>query len=158
MNHSEKHLIRHTLATLAYRCSKTIRGGDEEFANFSAGDGIRTPLQILSHIGDLLDWALTQVNGDEKWSNAKPKSWAEQAERFHNALKLLDDRLASDEPIACTYEKLFQGPIADALTHVGQIATMRHMAGKKITGENYFVAKIETGNTGADQQAAVYEF
>lgn len=158
MNDSERQLIRHTLATLAYRCSKTIRGGDDEFANFRAGDGIRTPLEILAHIGDLLDWALTQANGEEKWSNANPTSWTEQADRFHAALKTLDERLASDQPIACTYEKLFQGPIADALTHVGQLATLRHLAGKKITGENYFVAKIETGRTGEDQPPGVYEF
>ncbi len=158
MNDSERQLIRHTLATLAYRCSKTIRGRDDEFANFRAGDGIRTPLEILAHIGDLLDWALTHANGAEKWNVAKPKSWDEQAERFHTALRLLDERLASDEPIACSYENLFQGPIADALTHVGQIATLRHLAGKKITGENYFVAKIETGRTGEDQPPGVYEF
>lgn len=158
MTNAANILIRHTLATLAYRCSKTIRGGDNEFANFSAGEGVRTPLQILSHIGDLLDWALTQANGEEKWFNAKAVSWEEQAARFHAALKLLDERLASDQPIACTYEKLFQGPIADALTHVGQLATLRHLAGRKITGENYFVAKIETGNTGADQPPGVFEF
>jgi hypothetical protein len=78
--------------------------------------------------------------------------------RFFAALEAFDRRLASDRALAVAPEKLFQGPIADALTHVGQIAMLRRMAGCPVRGENYFVAPIEIGRVGAEQAAPVKEF
>ena len=148
--------LRHTLATIAYRGGKAVRNAPESFAGFE-GAG-RTPAQILAHIGDLFDWALTICKGETKWNNSEPLPWPQEVDRFHAALKTLDDYLASGAPLAAPAEKLFQGPIADALTHVGQIAMLRRMAGCKITGESYYVAEIATGRLGQDQAKARKEF
>ena len=53
---------------------------------------------------------------------------------------------------------MFQGPIADALTHIGQIGMMRRMAGAPVRGENYFKADIAAGRVGAEQSAPRFEF
>jgi len=153
---SARELLRHTLSTLAYRGGKAIRNAPASFAEF-AGAG-RTPAQILAHIGDLMDWALSIAEGHERWHNSTPLPWQKETERFFAALKAFDDYLASGKPLQAPAEKLFQGPIADALTHVGQLAMMRRLAGAAISGENYFAAEIAAGRVGADQAAAKREF
>jgi hypothetical protein len=150
---SDRTLLRHTLATLAYRGGKTIRGAKPDFPTYGAPDSARTPAKILAHIGDLMDWALSMAEGNQKWNDSTPLSWDKEGERFHAAVKKFDDYLASDAPLHATPEKLFQGPIADALTHVGQLAMLRRLAGCPITGENYFAAEITTGRVGAEQAA-----
>jgi hypothetical protein len=151
-------LLRHTLATLAYRGGKAIRGAPASFADYSASESSRTPGQILAHLGDLMDWALSIAQGQQKWQNSAPLAWEKESERFFTALKKFDDYLASDKALAVPEEKLFQGPVADALTHVGQIAMLRRMAGSKIKGENYFVATIVAGEVGREQPAPKFEF
>jgi len=153
-----RELLRHTLATLAYRAGKTIRNAPESFADFQAGADTRTPGEILAHIGDLMNWAWSIAAGKQAWSDSKPLPWEKEVERFLAALKQFDDFLASGEPLQAPAEKLFQGPIADALTHVGQIAILRRMAGAPVKGENYFKAEIEVGRVGADQAAPKREF
>ena len=154
----KRELLRHTLATLAYRGAKAVRGAPDSFASFQAADTTRTPLQILAHIGDLLDWALSMAKGAETWNNATPQAWVQEIERFHTALARFDDFLASDEELACTCERLFQGAIADSLTHVGQLTILRRLANAPIRGENYSAAQIEAGRVGAGQAPATYEF
>ena len=154
----KRELFRHTLATLAYRGGKAVRGAPAEFAVYHAAETTRTPGQILAHIGDLLDWSLSVAKGKEEWFNSKPLAWDREVERFFAALERFDAYLASDAPLHESAEKLFQGPIADALTHVGQIAMLRRMAGGKMRGENYFAAKIEMGRVGVEQSAGVIEF
>jgi hypothetical protein len=154
----KRELLRHTLATLAYRGAKALRGAPDSFASFQAADTTRTPLQILTHIGDLLDWALSMARGSETWHNATPLPWPEEIERFHAVLTRFDEFLASDAVRACTCERLFQGAIADSLTHVGQLTILRRLASAPIRGENYSVAQIEAGRVGADQAPATYEF
>ncbi len=122
-------LLRHTLATLAYRGGKAIRDVSPEFATFRASETTRTPVQILAHIGDLLTWALSIAKGKEAWINPEPQTWEEEVKRFFNSLQEFDQFLGADEPLACKPERLFQAPIADALTHVGQIAMLRRLAG-----------------------------
>src|ERR1019366_3563625 len=147
-------LLRHTVATLAYRGGKALRGAPAEFANY----GSRTPGQILAHICDLFDWALKMADGKHEFHDSQPQPWDADIARFFAGLEAFDRRLASGVPLGVEPEGLFQGPVADALTHVGQIAMLRRMAGCPISGENYFVAKIETGRVGADQAAPVKEF
>ena len=151
-------MLRHTVATLAYRGGKTLRGVTAECASFRAAPDIRTPAEILAHIGDLLDWALVMADGKFEWHDSAPVPWEEGTARFHDALAAFDQRLASGEALKVPAEKLFQGPIADALTHVGQIAILRRMAGRPIRGENYFKADIVAGRTGPDQTPARKEF
>ena len=150
-------LFRHTLATLAYRGNKALRGVPEGFADFQAGAGARKPVEIVAHLGDLFDWALSLAQGKQKWHDSKPLPWKEEVNRFFAALKKFDDCLASDEPIDAL-EKLFQGPVADALNHVGQINLLRRLAGCPVKGENFYVADITAGRVGDDQSQPRWEF
>src|SRR2546422_3547824 len=102
-------MLRHTLATLAYRGAKAVRGAPDSFASFQTTETTRTPAQILAHIGDLLDWALSIAKGAESWHDSKPQQWNQEVERFHAALARFDDYLASDAKLAGTCERLFQG-------------------------------------------------
>jgi len=154
----KRQLLRHTLATLAYRGGKAVRGVPAEFAGFCPAEGCRTPAQILAHIGDLLDWAVSLVEGKQRWQDSNPLPWDEEVRRFHAGLKALDDALSSGAPVAASPEALFQGPIADALTHVGQIAILRRLAGCPMKGENYFKAEIVAGRVGPEQAAPKREF
>jgi len=157
-NEPQRQLFRHTLATLAYRCGKTLRNAPPGFATFQAGAGARTPAQLLAHIGDLMDWGLSMANGQPKWNDSKPLPWDEEVNRFFAALKKFDDYIASDSPLQASLENLFQGPVADALAHTGQIGILRRMSGAPVKGENYFKAEIQTGRVGADQAAPKREF
>lgn len=154
----ERALLRHTIATLAYRGGKAVRGAPESFSSFAIGNPPKTPGQILAHISDLLDWALTLCDGKQAWNNSEPQTWAQDTERFHDTLRRLDDRIAGGADLAEPAAGLFQGPIADALTHVGQINMLRRLAGVPIRGENYHRAEIVAGHVGADQAAARKEF
>jgi hypothetical protein len=151
-------LLRHTVATLAYRARKTVSNAPEAFASFNAGSGLRTPGQILAHMGDLFDWALSIAKGQQAWNNSKPLPWEKEVERFFAALKSFDDFLASGVPIKASLGSLFQGPVADALTHVGQIANLRRLAGAPVKGENYYKAEIAVGRVGTDQAKPKQEF
>ena len=155
---SKREMLRHCIATLAYRGAKVLRGAPEEFAGYRGSETSRTPAEILAHLGDLLDWALSMARGQQAWTNAEPPAWHEGVDRFFASLTAFDEYLASSEALAVSEERLFQGPIADALTHVGQIAMLRRMAGAPIRGENYFKADIETGCVGAEQKPPRAEF
>src|SRR6267154_1020187 len=157
-SNTKQEMLRHTLATLAYRGAKAVRGAPDSFASFKASETTRTPAQILAHIGDLLDWALSIAKGNETWNNSEPLVWNGEIDRCHTSLKSFDDYLASDSDLSASCERLFQGPIADALTHVGQIAMLRRVAGEPMKGENYSRAKIEAGHVGADQETPKREF
>jgi hypothetical protein len=146
-------LLRHTVATLAYRGGKAVRHAPASFADYRSGESSRTPGQILAHIGDLLDWGLSIAEGNQQWHDAAPLPWEKEIQRFFAALRKFDDYLASGAPLHVAEGKLFQGPVADALTHVGQIAMLRRMAAVPIKGENYFVADIAAGRIGPDQPA-----
>ena len=154
----KRELLRHALATLAYRGGKAVRGAPEGFAAFPVVAGVRGPGRILAHIGDLMDWALTIAIGKRQWHDSTPLPWEQEVERFFAALKKFDDYLASTEPVQTSPEKLLQGPIADALTHVGQIAMLRRMAGGPLKGESYYEAEISCGRVGAEQTPPKREF
>jgi hypothetical protein len=150
--------LRHTVATIAYRGGKAVRGAPASFASYSPDATPRTAATILAHVGDLFDWALSQAKGAEAWTDSAPLEWDREVERFFATLQRFDDFLASDAPLAAPPERIFQGAIADALTHVGQLAMLRRLAGAKISGENYSRAEIVAGRVGADQTAPRREF
>jgi hypothetical protein len=154
----KRELLRHSLATLAYRGGKTLRNAPPNFSDFRAAEGVRTPDEILAHVGDLLEWALSIAQGKQAWSGSKPLEWGKEVARFFATLQKFDDFLAADEPLHAPEEKLFQGPVADALTHVGQIALLRRLAGAAVKPENYFQAEIVAGRVGAEQAAPKREF
>jgi hypothetical protein len=153
-----RQLLRHTIATVAYRGGKALRGAPESFARFTLGGGSRTAANILAHMGDLFDWALSMARGQAAWHDSQPLAWDAEVARFFAAIKRVDDYLASEEPLRASTEGLFQGPIADALTHVGQLAMLRRLANVPIRGENYFKAEIVAGRVGFEQTAARREF
>ena len=153
-----RQLLRHTLATVAYRGGKALRGAPDHFATFHIGDKTRTPAQILAHMCDLFDWALSIAQGKQTWHDSAPLPWNAQVDRFFAALQKFDDYLASTEPLHGSAEGLFQGPIADALNHVGQIAMLRRLAGSPILGENYFQANIAAGRVGLNQAVPRRQF
>lgn len=155
---SARDLLRHTLATVAYRANKILRDGSADYADFHAGQKCRTPSQILSHMGDLFDWAVSMAQGHETWHNSRPLPWPREVERFFDSLQRFDDVLAGPARLHASPEKLFQGPVADALNHVGQLAILRRLSGTPIRGENYSQADINAGRVGPKQAAPAFEF
>ena len=158
LEYMSKEFLRHTLATLAYRAGKTLRGVGDEFGSYKADPTSRSPDEILAHMGDLLDWAQSIASGTQEWHNSPPLPWAEGAARFHAALAAFDEYLASDAPMDAPAERIFQGAIADALTHTGQLAMLRRMSGQPMKGENYYRADIALGRVGKDQTPPKVEF
>jgi hypothetical protein len=150
--------LRHCLATLAYRTGKAVRGAPPGFAGHELAEPTAmTPGRILAHMGDLMEWALSMAKGRQTWHNSAPREWDAEVERFFGALAAFDAYLASPAPLEAPAERLFQGPIADALTHVGQLATRRRLAGAPVRGENYFVAEIVIGRVRLEQAPPVQE-
>jgi hypothetical protein len=156
---TSREMLRHAVATVAYRGGKALRGAPERFATFEAGEKTRTPGQLLAHLGDLFDWALSMAKGKQEWHDSPvAASWEAGTQRFFAALEAFDAYLASSEPLHAPVERLLQGPIADSLTHVGQIVILRRLAGAPIRSENYFKAEIKAGCVGAEQKAPSREF
>jgi hypothetical protein len=154
----KRQLLRHMVATIAYRGRKVLTGAPEGFATFRIRDTTRSPGQILAHICDLFDWANWLAKGEHVYNETIPGEWEADVARFFAALKTLDDYLASDEPLGRSPELLFQGPIADSLTHIGQIALMRRLVGSPVRGESYLRADIAIGRVGTDQSPPNWEF
>jgi hypothetical protein len=150
--------IRHTLATLSYRLGKVLRDTPDTFGDFQIHESVRTPVQILAHINDLMDWALTQVEGKVQWHDSVPQLWGQEVARFFRAIQVLDDRLESGAAPGVSGDRLFQGAIADAITHTGQLAMLRRIAGIPVRGESYAAAEIVTGRVGSEQAPARREF
>ena len=155
---ADRDFIRHTLATLAYRAGKAVRGAPPTFATMTVGSSSRTPAQILAHMGDLFDWALSMARGQQTWRNSTPLDWDAEVARFFETLGRFDAFLAREEPLHASVGQLFQGPIADALTHTGQLTMLRRIAGSPIKGENYAQADIVAGRVSAEQTAPRREF
>ena len=155
---SARDLLRHSVATIAYRGGKIVRDAPQGYVDFEAGHHCRTPVQILAHIGDLFDWALSMASGKPAWQDSEPLPWPDEVQRFFDTLKRFDDYLASPAELHDSVDKLLQGPVADALNHVGQLAMLRRLSGGPIRGENYHQADIAPGRVGKDQPAPKSEF
>ncbi len=141
----KRELLRHLTATLAYRGRVAISDAPENFAAFKIGEAIRTPGEILAHIGDLLEGSLFLMKGEFVYLSSAPLPWNEEVTRFFTAAKEFDSYLASNAPLNQPIEKIMQGPISDALTHVGQIIMLRRAAGVPVRIESYFTAEIVPG-------------
>jgi hypothetical protein len=152
----KRELLRHTVATVAYRAARALEGARDDFAGFEMAG--RMPVQILAHMGDLFEWALSMAVGQGRWQDTQPRAWAEEQQRFFSSLQSFDAFLSSEQPLHASVERLFQGPVADALTHVGQLAMLRRLSGSPTRGENFFVAEIKTGQVGVDQPAPIKTF
>jgi len=151
-------LLRHLVATLAYRAAKVLRDVPPGFAEFSAGPTTRVPVQILAHLADLMGWGLRAAQGEYLWRADGTRDWDTELRRFFDGLAELDRYLASDAPLGHPPEMLIQGPLADALTHVGQLAMLRGAAGAPVRPESYASAQIIAGRVGMDQAPPGREF
>ncbi len=152
-------LLRHMLATLAYRGGKAIREAPAGFGDFRPEGCLNTPVLLLAHIGDLIEWAHQWCySGQSNFQVSEPREWNGEVTRFHQALAAFDASLASERPVLVTMENLFQAPIADALTHIGQLALLRRLAGDPVPGERYRLAEIVPGRVGPEQAKPGHEF
>jgi hypothetical protein len=149
--------LRQLAATLAYRAAKVLRDVPPSFALFTCGESARTPVRIVAHMADLMSWGVSIARGGYTWKPAGSDDWNTEVARFFDGLAELDAALAA-EPFTGSVDKLIQGPLADALTHVGQLAMMRGMAGVPVRPESYAKAAIVAGRVGLDQEAARAEF
>lgn len=143
--------LRHCVATLAYRAAKTMRGAPLSFATFRPGPTSKTPVEIVAHMGDLADFSLRLVRGSSEWTIAAPQPWNEECRRFFTSLKAFDDYLASAEPLRTEAARVFQGPVADALTHTGQLAMLRRLHGSPMKGESYRRSEVVLGRIALEQ-------
>lgn len=153
-----KTLLRHALATLVYRAAKSIRDAPAGFGDHPIGPTSRTPVEILAHIGDLLEWSVWLLDGEHRWKDSEPLAWDEEVARFFRLAAGLDQAILTARPSTWSLEQVFQGPIADALTHVGQVAMIRRLAGSPVRGENYAKAEIVAGRVGPGQAEPRAEF
>jgi len=151
-------LLRHLLATLAYRAAKVLREAPPDFARFSAGAGTRTPVQIVAHMGDLMGWATRLARGEYRWQAEGGDDWHQEVHRFFDGMAALDRLIASEVLPGNSADLLIQGPLADALTHVGQLAMLRGRMGAPIRPESYARAEIVAGRVGMEQAAPGREF
>jgi hypothetical protein len=146
--------LRHVLASLAYRTRVVVRDAPKDFENARVVDSSRSAAEVLAHMGDLLDWSLTIAQGKQVWHPSPPQAWDREAARFFRTLSRLDEYLRGSLPLQCPAERLFQGPLADAFTHVGQLAMLRRAVGSAVVFENYFKANIVPGDISMAQLQA----
>jgi len=150
--------LRHTIATLAYRAAKVLRDTPPDFGQFCPAAQSRTALSLVAHLGDLMEWGERMARGEVRWEPVPQTSWPEAVDRFFGALGALDAAVAGQASESTKHTIIFQGPVADALTHVGQLAMMRGLAGSPIRPESYARAQITTGLVGRDQPGPRGEF
>jgi hypothetical protein len=134
------------VATVVFRGRVAIDGAPDAFADFKASDDARTAREILAHIGDLLHGSESLLRGEYIEIDSAPLTWNDEVARFFASARKLDELLAGDQTLAYPVEKFVQGPVGDALTHVGQIVMLRRIAGVPVVPEPYFTAEIVAGN------------
>jgi len=155
---SSLHLLRHSVATLAYRAEKVLKDAPDIFVHHRLSPTSRTPLEIVAHMGDLLEWAERMAKGEYRWAPAPVADWPAACDRFFSGLLALDAALGESALEEYPAEVIFQGPIADALTHVGQLALIRGIAGVPVRPESYARAEIQVGRVGTEQSTRRKEF
>ena len=145
-------LLLHFLAALAYRTQKALRGCREDFGSFRAAEGLRTPSELVRHMTSVLGYARTYFVGGHFWPDELP-SIRDEIDRFHEMLRSLSDHISAGDEFLneMSAERLLQGPFADAMTHAGQLAMLRRLAGDPVPPENFIVADISPDNLGPQQ-------
>ena|ERR1043166_1455581 len=148
----KRRMLQHFLAALAYRTQKALRGAPASFATFEAGTATRSPHEVVRHMTSVLGYARAFFIGGRYQSEPLPDLASDLA-RFHAMLGDLAQHLERGTPLRdnMTPEQLLQGPLADAMTHVGQLAMLRRLAGTPVAPENFIVADIRSDRLGPDQ-------
>ena len=144
-------LLQHFLAALAYRTQKALRGAPDGYADFRAGTNLRTPHELVWHMTGVIGYARTMLHGGA-FAPPRLPTFAEEVARFHATLQALHDDFADASLQArITDEQFLQGPLADAMTHAGQLAMLRRLAGSPVASENFIFADIRASNLGVEQ-------
>lgn len=152
---TKRAMLQHFLATLAYRTQKAVRGVPSDFGNFRTAPGVRTPTELVRHMTSVLGYARTYFVGGQYWPEPLP-SLADEVVRFHTMLEDLSRHLEQGASFGVTTpEQMLQGPLADAMTHAGQLAMLRRLAGSPVPPENFIVADIRPDRLGPDQPEPV---
>jgi hypothetical protein len=148
----QRRLLRHFLAALAYRTQKALRDAPADFGSFRGGAGVRTPSELVCHMTSVLGYARTFFVGGS-YRPAPLPALSDELQRFHEMLEDLGAHLESTEPLlqGMTAERLLQGPFSDAMTHAGQLALLRRLAGNPVAPENFIVANIDAQRLGSQQ-------
>ena len=156
MTDDERRLLRHFLAALAYRTQKVLRGAPPEFSDYRAGEQVRTPKELVRHMTSVLGYARTFFVGG-KYRPEELDTLTAEVARFHEMLEALAAHIEGAEtwPPGVSAERLLQGPLSDAMTHAGQIAMLRRLAGHPVAPENFIVADIDKQRLGESQSAPV---
>jgi hypothetical protein len=153
----DRELLLHFLAAIAYRTQKAVREAPSSYPEFAAGLGARTPVQIIRHMTSLMGYAETLFRGGAYpfVPEALP-TFAEEVARFHEMLGRVGELLQSPAMLrGISTEQLLQGPLADAMTHVGQLALLRRLSDSPVRGENFVFAHVRADQLGVDQAAPV---
>jgi len=153
-----RELLRHTVATLAYRAEKVLRDPPAGFAAMRLSPSSRSALEIVSHLGDLMEWGERMARGEYLWDARPASDWAAACDRFFGSVKALDDAIGQADFEKYAARMIFQGPIADSLTHIGQLSIMRGVSGGAVRPESYAKAEIQAGRVGRDQSSVRKEF
>ena len=148
----KRKLLNHFLAALAYRTQKALRDAPDDFGAFRAGEGVRTPAELVRHMCSVLGYARTFFVGGRYWPEPL-ETFDEEIVRFHEMLGTLAQHLRDGDQLreGMTEERLLQGPFSDAMTHAGQLALLRRLAGAPVAPENFIVAEIREERLGRDQ-------
>ena len=151
----KRQMLRHFLATLAYRTQKALADAPSEFAQFCAGNKVRTPHELICHMRSVLGYARTFIIGGT-YPRPTPDDFERDISAFHEMLADLNSRLEAGEELhGITEEQMLQGPFSDAMTHAGQLAMLRRLHGSPVPPENFVVARVDSENVGPDQPAPV---
>ena len=148
----DRHLLRHFLAAIAYRTQRALRGAPDHFPTFSAGNRVRTPVEVIRHMAALMGYVRTLFQGGSYPVKPDPlPTFEAEVARFHEMLEAVGELLARGAPCSISTEQLLQGPFADTMTHVGQLAMLRRLADSPVAPENFIYADIRADRLDADQ-------
>jgi hypothetical protein len=148
----DRQLLRHFLAAIAYRTQKAVRDAPANYPTFSAGNQVRTPVELIRHMTSLMGYVRTFFMGGSYPAKPEPlPSFGDEVARFHRMLEAVGELLTSGAPCSITTEQLLQGPFADTMTHVGQLALLRRLADAPVPAENFIYADIRAERLGVDQ-------
>ena len=147
-------LLRHFLASIAYRATKAIKDAPGCYPELDIGKGFRTPREILHHITGVLSYAHSfYEHYDTTYFEDKP--WDGEVKHFYETLTNLDRSLREKSPGEVTEEQLLQGPLSDSMAHIGQLLMLRRLADSPVPAENFIYADIRKGVVGPDQPEPV---
>jgi len=144
-------LLQHFLAALAYRTQKALRGAPDAFGEFRAGTHVRTPHELVWHMTGVIGYARTMLHGG-RFTPPRLPAFGEEIARFHDTLAALHADFTDPALTASISDEQFlQGPLSDAMTHAGQLAMLRRLAGSPVASENFIFATIAAENVSANQ-------